>query len=272
MQTETSKLMFDFEASETIKEDIENFVKKDNLMEIVKKCSVEAVGTYFLCSTIALAGGADFGALAIGLCLTVMIFAFGHISGGHFNPAVTLAVWLRGNVANSNEKQRIGYLQAVTYMVSQVVGALIGAAQQKAVLEDYYTKSDVTAVTIAGTSTTTAYPSVNVEWGTAVLTEAIFTFALAIVVLNVATTKSQSQNSFFGLAIGMTLTAGAVAVGDITGAAFNPAVGFALPAVHDKYDDLTVYLVGPFLGAVLAAAFFRFTADSKEFEGEKKES
>ena len=112
------------------------------------------------------------------------------------------------------------------------------------------------------------YPSVNphVNSGLAVLTELLYTFALASVVLNVATTKAQENNSFFGLAIGFTITAAAIAAGPISGGAFNPAVGTALPAVHGVANDIWVYWLGPMAGGALAGAVFRLTARPEEFE------
>jgi len=251
---ETSKLMFDFEASEDIKEDLTKFTKKPALTSTVKKCVVEAVGTFFLCSTIALIHSKPeeplLAPLAIGLSLAVMIFAFGHISGGHFNPAVTLAVFIRGG---------IDYLSALSYAVSQLVGAFLGAAIQK---EIYRAATGPSALTVYPHSATDA------PFVTALICEAMFTFALAIVVLNVATTKAQEKNSFFGLAIGMTVTVGAIAVGGISGGAFNPAVGIALPAVHGITEDLPLYVLGPCIGAGAAALFFRMTVDEKELKKE----
>lgn len=246
--------MFDFEASENIKEDFSKFTTTSSLMNTLKKCAVETVGTYFLASTIALSlvKAGSLAPLAIGLSLTVMIYAFGHISGAHFNPAVTLAVFIRGN---------IDWLSAIAYVVAQFVGALIGAAQQKAVL-----------ATIAN-SDPSGYPKLGhyVEFGTAFLTEATFTFALAIVVLNVATVKKHAANSFYGLAIGFTVTAAAFAADSISGGAFNPAIGIALPAVHSVTDTISLYLFGPLLGGALAGFFFRMTVDPKELEEIKKE-
>lgn len=241
--------MFDFEASEDLKEDFEKFTEKSAFMSTAKKCAVEAVGTFFLCSSIALQSGGN--PVATGLTLAVMIYAFGHISGGHFNPAVTLAVFIRGG---------IDYLSALSYAVAQLVGAFLGAAIQK----------EIFRANLDNQSFKTSYPhpAANAPFGTALICEAVFTFALAIVVLNVATTKAQEKNSFFGLAIGMTVTVGAIAVGGISGGAFNPAAGIALPAVHGITEDLTLYVLGPCLGAVTAAVFFRMTVDEKELKKE----
>jgi aquaporin Z len=180
-----------------------------------------------------------------------MIYAFGHISGAHLNPAVTLAVAIRG---------RIDYMSAIAYTVAQFVGALLGAAQQKEVL------AALVPPEMSG------YPEMpsGVEVGTALLLEITYTFALAIVVLNVATVKKHATNSFYGLAIGFTVTAAAYAAGSISGGAFNPAIGIALPAVHGVTDDFLLYLFGPLLGGALAGGFFRMTADAEELKELKR--
>ena len=250
---EKSKLMFDFEASEDLKEDLSKFTEKSAFMSTAKKCAVEAVGTFFLCSSIALTHGEPLAPLAIGLSLAVMVFAFGHISGGHFNPAVTLAVFIRGG---------IDYLSALSYTVAQLVGAFLGAAIQKEIFKAVVSEAQ------PATDIISFYPKSSAPFGTALICEAMFTFALAIVVLNVATTKAQEKNSFFGLAIGMTVMVGAVAVGGVSGGAFNPAVGIALPAVHGITEDLVLYVLGPCLGAATAAVFFRMTVDEKELKKE----
>ena len=222
-------------------------------MSTAKKCAVEAVGTFFLCSSIALTHGEPLAPLAIGLSLAVMVFAFGHISGGHFNPAVTLAVFIRGG---------IDYLSALSYTVAQLVGAFLGAAIQKEIFKAVVSEAQ------PATDIISFYPKSSAPFGTALICEAMFTFALAIVVLNVATTKAQEKNSFFGLAIGMTVTVGAVAVRGVSGGAFNPAIGIALPAVHGITEDLVLYVLGPCLGAATAAVFFRMTVDEKELKKE----
>jgi aquaporin Z len=93
--------------------------------------------------------------------------------------------------------------------------------------------------------------------------EILYTFALALVVLNVATARKTEGNSYYGLAIGFTITAAAFAGGGISGGAFNPAVGFG-PALIDALNGgqsmhhLWIYLVGPFAGGALAGIIFRF--------------
>lgn len=207
---------------------------------IYQQMTAEAVGTLFLTAVIAM--GTD--ALGIGAILAVMIFALGHVSGAHLNPAVTLAVFVRG---------KIGLLRGLLYIVAQVAGAFLGALVPMLVLDDIGEK--------------VSYPKVHddVSVGIALLVEAVFTLGLATVVLNVATTKAQAGNSFFGLAIGLTVTAAAKAAGHISGGAFNPAVGLALPIFREDYDDIWIYAVGPLAGGALAGALFMFTAKRDEF-------
>jgi aquaporin Z len=161
----------------------------------------------------------------------VMIFAGGHVSGGHYNPAVTLGVWLRG---------RCDAKDVLPYMASQVLGAVLAALAVK------YLRSGVEVVV--------AKPDV----GRALIAEFLFTFALVYVVLNVATSKGTAGNSFYGLAIGFTVLTGAFAVGDISGGAFNPAVAVGISVLGlSSWSNLWIFLVANFLGGAAAAGIFR---------------
>jgi aquaporin Z len=171
--------------------------------------------------------------LAIGSVLMVMVFAGGHISGAHYNPAVTLAVWLRG---------RSSAIEAPAYMASQVVAALAAVI----VLLNFRGTPGVARVI--------AEDQILRVLGA----EFLFTFALAYVVLNVATAKANAGNSFYGLAIGFTVLAGAYVMGPISMAVFNPAVAIGLCVVYAlAWESLWIYLVATFVGAALAAVVFR---------------
>jgi aquaporin Z len=202
------------------------------------KYVVEMIGTFFLVLTIGMtviAPGADMLApLAIGSALMVMIFAGGHVSGAHYNPAVTLAVWLRGKCETS---------VVPGYMVMQVVGALL-AAFAVSVMKG----PDAMAQVKPGAPQ--IFP--------ALLAEFLFTFALAWVVLNTATAKGTSGNSFYGLAIGFTVMTGAFAVGGVSGGAFNPAVAVGITAMGlSAVANIWIFLVADFAGAAVAALTFK---------------
>ena len=202
------------------------------------KYVVEMIGTFFLVLTIGMtviAPGADMLApLAIGSALMVMIFAGGHVSGAHYNPAVTLAVWLRGKCETS---------AVPGYMVMQVVGALL-AAFAVSVMKG----PDAMAQVKPGA------PQIL----PALLAEFLFTFALAWVVLNTATAKGTSGNSFYGLAIGFTVMTGAFAVGGVSGGAFNPAVAVGITAMGlSAVANIWIFLVADFAGAAVAALTFK---------------
>ena len=195
----------------------------------------ELIGTFFLVLTIGctVIGGVAgiIPPLAIGSALMVMIFAGGHLSGGHYNPAVTFGVWLRG---------RCDAKDVLPYMASQVLGAVLAALSVK------YLRS--------GAEVVVAKPDV----GRALLAEFLFTFALVYVVLNVATAKGTVGNSFYGLAIGFTVLTGAFAVGDISGGAFNPAVAVGISVLGlSSWSNLWIFLVANFLGGAAAAGVFR---------------
>ena len=201
----------------------------------MKKYFAELIGTFFLVLTIGCTvighGAGPLAPLAIGSALMVMIFAGGHISGGHFNPAVTLGVWLRGKCET---------IDVVPYMIFQVMGAVLAALVVK------YFK--------AGAAVAPLQPATV----PALLAEFLFTFALVYVVLNVATAKGTSGNSFYGLAIGFTVLTGAFSVGSISGGAFNPAVAVGISVLGlSSWANIWIYLVADFAGAAVAAAAFK---------------
>jgi len=206
----------------------------------MKKYLVEFIGTFFLVFTVgaAVRSGSFLAPIAIGSILMVMIYAGGHISGGHFNPAVTLAVWLRGK---SDAKD------ALAYWAAQFLAGLVAALIVVAVCDP----------PVRGATWHLTKASLEVEF--------LFTFALAWVVLNVATAKGTAGNSFYGLAIGFTLLAGVVSVGGISGGAFNPAVGLGVYLMGlENLHQLVIYLVANFLGGAVAALAFKATHEAGE--------
>lgn len=208
------------------------------------KYLTEFTGTFMLVLTIGLSvlSGTDLAPIAIGCALMVMVYAGGHISGAHYNPAVTLAAVMRGALPAN---------QLVPYMLAQLAGSLAAAA---IVLT-------ITARTFAPA------PAPEATALSAFLVEVIFTFALVLVVLNVAVSKRTTGNSYYGLAIGFTVLAGAFAGGGISGGAFNPAVGIGPIVIHalagdGSFGNLWLYIAGPFAGAVLAATVYAFQEGS----------
>ncbi len=200
------------------------------------KYIVEFIGTFFLVFTVGMtvigAGASVIAPLAIGSALMVMIYAGGHISGGHYNPAVTLAVWIRG---------RCPTVDAIAYWVAQVLAGLVAAS---VVL---YLRNQPKV------------PTMNPDLARALIAEALFTFALAYVMLNVATAKGTAGNSNYGLAIGFTVLTGAFAVGDISGGAFNPAVAVGITAMGlSAVKNIWIYLVADLAGGAAAGLVFRF--------------
>jgi len=203
----------------------------------MNKYITELIGTFFLVLTIGctvIGGGSGvIPPLAIGSALMVMIFAGAHVSGAHYNPAVTLGVWIRGRCETKD---------VIPYMVFQVIGAVLAAL---AVARCLRVGVKVTAMTPA--------------LGPALLAEFLFTFALVYVVLNSATAKGTSGNSFYGLAIGFTVMTGAFAVGDISGGAFNPAVAVGISSMGlSAWSNIWIFLVADFLGGAVAGSTFKY--------------
>lgn len=193
----------------------------------------EFIGTFFLVFTVGMTvlnphGIELWAPLAIGSVLAVMVFAGGHVSGGHYNPAVSLAVCLR---------KKLSLEDLGLYWVVQ-----LAAGSLAALITLYFKGPQVAAIPL------------ELDLLKALLAEFLFTFALCYVVLNVATTDATAGNSFFGWAIGFTVLAGAYAVGAISNGAFNTAVALGLTILNlSHWSNLWVYLVANLLGAVVAA-------------------
>lgn len=202
----------------------------------MNKYLTEFIGTFFLVLTIGcsviIGGSGVIAPLAIGSALMVMIYAGGHVSGGHYNPAVTLGVWIRGRCPTSD---------VLPYWLAQWVGAVVAAW----VLN--YLKGGF------------ANHPMELKIGPALLAEFLYTFALVYVVLNSATSKDTSGNSFYGLAIGFTVMTGAFAVGSVSSAAFNPAVAVGISIMGlSAWSNLWVYLLANFAGGLVAGLAFKF--------------
>ena len=201
----------------------------------MNKYIVEFIGTFFLVMVVGLTvidpGAGILAPLAIGCTLMIMVYAGGPISGGHYNPAVTLGVWMRGKLETK---------EVLPYMLMQVFGGLIAA------LVVGFQKGNpvLTAMTLDVTKS--------------LLNEFLFTFALVYVVLNTATSKKSAGNSYFGLAIGFTVVVGAFAGGAISGGAYNPAVAVGITTMGvASFSSLWIYLVGNFAGGAAAATIYK---------------
>ena len=199
----------------------------------MKKYIVECIGTFFLVLTVALTGNP----IAIGFILMAMVYMGGYISGAHYNPAVTVALWVLDKIKPG---------EAMRYIGAQIGGGFMAAGVYAFLKQDFF---------IPG-------PGVGVSMIQALLVEVLFTFALASVVLHVAATDKTKNNQYYGLAIGMTLLAGAFAAGPISGGALNPAVGvspllFDISAISSHLSSMMLYSSGPVAGGLLAGLVYR---------------
>lgn len=205
----------------------------------MRRYVVEFIGTLLFLTAIlgAVLTGSDFAPLGIGAALVALVYAGGHISGAHYNPAVSVAVVLRG---------RLPLAELAPYIGAQLLGALAAYLLSLGIFGDKLDQLpsglDLSGAVMA-----------------ALLAEIVFTFALVWVVLNVATSRDHPVNSFYGLAIGAIVTAGAFAVGSVSGAAFNPAVTFALTVAGVfEWKWMWLYLLAQFVGGALAGLAFRW--------------
>ena len=202
----------------------------------MRKYIAEFIGTFFLvltvgCSVIPGAAGV-IPAIAIGAVLMVMIFAGGHISGGHFNPAVTFAIFIRG---------RLELKDVIPYWLAQIAAGVVAAFVAVWLVGKDGTPLEITNIPVV------------------FVAEFLFTFALAYVVLNCATAKGTLDNSFYGLAIGFTVLAGIFAVGAISGGAFNPAVAAGAAVMKLlKISDIWIHVVAELAAGLIAGLTFKF--------------
>ena len=196
----------------------------------MKTYIVEFIGTFFL-----VLGAAMYGAVGATLCLMIMIYAGAHISGAHFNPAVTLAMMIRGKATTK---------EAIPYWIAQFAGGIFAAVIVAFVFN------------IQGSGNCVIAEDGNLK---AIVAEIIGTFALAYVILNVATTTGTKGNSFYGIAIAGTVLAMALTVGQFSGGAFNPAVGVGLSIQKTFcWSQIWIYFVGALAGGALAAIVFNY--------------
>ena len=199
------------------------------------KLITEFIGTFFLtltiCTAAAFGTAGSYAPFAIASTLMVMIYAGGHVSGAHYNPAVTISIYLRGACDKS---------EVAPYIASQVVAGVMGAMVASNVLMP---DGEVGPLVM--------------DTGPAFGAELMFTFALAYVILNVATSESTDGNGYYGAAIAFVVLAGALTVGPISGASFNPAVTASLVSAGVMgAADSWVHLVPQLIGGVLAALVF----------------
>jgi aquaporin Z len=198
----------------------------------------ELVGTFFLVLTIGLTvmNGTPMAPIAIGSVLMAMVYMGGHISGAHYNPAVSVAILIRGKM-----KVR----DVFPYVLAQISGAILASLAVRVIVGDTFAPA----------------PAPEAGLVAVLLSEGLFTFALSLVVLNVATDDATAGNSYYGLAIGFTVLVGVFAVGATSGGVFNPAVGTG-PILVDAlagdgaFDQLWIYWAGPLLGSIAAAGVY----------------
>jgi len=206
--------------------------------------ATEFIGTFFLVLTVGASetrGPTILAPLSVGSVLMVLVYSGGHISGGHYNPAVTLAVLLSG-------RNMITLKKALMYMAVQMVGGFLGAVIAYGLIQKSFPIG----------------PVGNIHVASAFFAELLYTFLLGTAVLQTATTQAQANNSFFGLAIGFAVLTEAFTIGEISGGAVNPAVGVGLLIVHGfaggDAQFIWLFLLAPLMGGALSALVFRFTS------------
>jgi len=205
----------------------------------MRRYLTEFVGTLFFVMTIGLivTAGSPMAPLVIGSTLMVVVYMGGSISGAHYNPAVTLALFLRNKMPRGD---------LLPYWIAQILGALAGAFLSRMFMDRTFTIA----------------PAATANNGTALLVEILYTTLLALVVLNCAAREATKGNSYFGLAIGFVIVIAAFAGGPISGGAFNPAVATGAIVVDTvsgsgSLGHLWIYLVGPFAGGIIASFIFQ---------------
>ncbi len=223
------------------------YIKKEDMKYIY-----EFIGTFFLVLTVGMVvlephSIGLWAPLAIGSILAVMVFAGGHLSGGHYNPAVSLAVFIR---------KKLSLNDLWKYWIAQFVACILAA------FTTLYLKGGE-----RGANPLELYPL------KALLVEFLFTFALCYVVLNVATARATAGNSYFGWAIGFTVLVGAYVIGTISSAALNPAVAVGVTILNlSHWSNIWIYFVANLLGAAVAAWIFNLAHPNELEENQKNKA
>ncbi|HRN70979.1 MAG TPA: aquaporin [Candidatus Woesebacteria bacterium] len=205
------------------------------------KLLMEFIGAFFLILIIAFTGNP----MAIGVVLVALVYMGGYISGAHYNPAVTVALWINN---------KIEPMDAMKYIGTQMLAGVVAAAFFNVIAGSKFLPS----------------PALDADLAGAFLIEALFTFLLCSVILHVAATDKTKGNNYYGIAIGFTLIAIAYAGGPISGGAFNPAVGVS-PLLYDfmnfgsHFMNITLYLIGPIVGGILAGMIYKTFNEKKKF-------
>ncbi|MEM8909272.1 MAG: aquaporin [Bacteroidota bacterium] len=202
----------------------------------MRRYLIEFIGTFFLMLSICMVVLVDVGQLGpliVGSMLIPMIYAGGHISGAHYNPAVSVGFWLRGYIPAA---------EILPYWLAQVLGAAVAYGCSQIIWE----APEPSALTLS------LWPTFWAEF--------LGTFALAFVIFNVATAKNLAGNPFYGTAVGLVVVAGAYLFGAISGAAFNPAVVLGLLLLGlIQWGEVWIYLLANFLSVWIAFVFFQST-------------
>ena len=210
------------------------------MRELLKKCLVEFIGTFFLVLTIGCSvfsnGSGVVPPVAIGFMLMVMVYAGGHISGGHYNPAVSLAASIRGALPPKH---------IIPYWIAHSIGGAVAA---------------VTVSYLVAVNPAEAQPKFNTP--ALILCEFLFTFALCYVVLHTATSKDTEGNSYYGLAIGGTVLAGAFATAGTCLGAFNPAVALGLGVMGNAaWAVIGITALTNLAGGAVAGLIYKLTCN-----------
>ena len=230
-------------------------------MDSFKKCIAEFIGTFTLvlvgCGTAMLVGcdavngcGYILTAFAFGLVIVGMAYTVGNVSGCHINPAVSLAVLISG---------RMSVTDFIFYVISQVLGAISGAACLKIIFSLGQVKD------MTGGLGSNGLAGVNGNFGAGLIVEILLTFIFVLVILGVTDSKA-GHGSFGGVVIGFALVMVHILGIGLTGTSVNPArsIGPAIFAGGDALASLWVFIVGPFIGAALAALIYKLFA-KKDF-------
>ncbi len=208
------------------------------MKELLKKCLVEFIGTFFLVLTIGCASfpntDGGFPPMAIGFILMIMVYAGGHISGGHYNPAVSLSAAIRG---------ALPWKDFLPYIITQFIGGVLAA-----LLASYI-------VAIPPYASESAYSTIPM-----IICEFLFTFALCYTVLHTATSEDTKGNSYYGLAIGSVVLVGILATSGTCYGAFNPAVALGLFTMKiTKIELILITLLTNFVAGAAAAGVYKIT-------------